>query len=112
MRASDFDFELNRTPPPESPESNLYRKRPITQRLSGFAPVFLFVLWVYMNITEAASWAIRLTMCALFCSLIYLRDHSSTERWLAIGIIAVGTMLSILVPLAGKALATLLHLPQ
>ncbi len=69
---------------------------------SGFVKVgaiFLFGYLIY--ITNYATWAMRLTLCMLFCSMIYARDNSPSGRWVAIGIIAVGTLLSILLPLAG-----------
>jgi len=40
-------------------------------------------------------------MSMLFCGLIYMRDDSPSGRWITIGIIAVGTLLSILLPLLG-----------
>lgn len=61
--------------------------------------IFLFGYLIY--ITNYATWAMRLTLCMLFCSMIYARDNSPSGRWVAIGIIAVGTLLSILLPLAG-----------
>ncbi len=61
--------------------------------------IFLFGYLIY--ITNYATWAMRLTLCMLFCSMIYTRDNSPSGRWVAIGIIAVGTLLSILLPLAG-----------
>ncbi|MDZ7290909.1 MAG: hypothetical protein ONB44_14765 [candidate division KSB1 bacterium] len=74
-------------------------RRILTPRLTGLATVFLFGFLLY--ITNGATWAVRLTMCMLFCSLIYTRDSSPSGRWLAIGIIAAGTLLSILLPLTG-----------
>ena len=63
--------------------------------------IFLFGYLIY--VTNYAAWAMRLTLCMLFCSMIYARDNSPSGRWVAIGIIAVGTLLSILLPLAGIA---------
>lgn len=61
----------------------------------------IFVFGYLIYITNYATWAMRLTLCMLFCSMIYTRDNSPSGRWLAIGIIAVGTLLSIVLPLAG-----------
>ncbi len=36
----------------------------------------------------------RISMCAFFCTLLYLRDHSPEDRWLAITIMIGGTLLS------------------
>jgi hypothetical protein len=85
-------------------EGNGHGNRPAPTRFfqSGFIKVgtiFLFGYLIY--ITNYATWAIRLTLCMLFCSMIYARDNSPSGRWVAIGIIAVGTLLSILLPLAG-----------
>ncbi len=79
----------NRLIPPSSLNSSLVK----------IAAIFLFGFLIYA--TNYATWAIRLTLCTLFCSMIYARDNSPYGRWLAIGIIAVGTLLSILLPLAG-----------
>jgi hypothetical protein len=61
--------------------------------------IFFFGYLIYR--TNYAPWALRLTLCMLFCSMIYARDDSPSGRWIAIGIIAVGTLLAILLPLAG-----------
>jgi hypothetical protein len=63
------------------------------------AAIFFFGYLIY--VTNYATWAMRLTLCMLFCSMIYTRDNSPSGRWVAIGIIAVGTLLSILLPLTG-----------
>jgi hypothetical protein len=84
-------------------EENGPDNRPAPTFLNTFAMkigvVLILFLVVYM--TDGAVWAIRLTLCMVFCSMIYARDNSPSGRWLAIGIIAVGTLLSILLPLAG-----------
>ncbi|KAA0224168.1 hypothetical protein EDS67_24690 [candidate division KSB1 bacterium] len=53
--------------------------------------LLVFLIWV----SDYAPWATRLTMCTLFCSIIYVRDHAVPERWVAIGIIVIGTLLSL-----------------
>jgi hypothetical protein len=85
-------------------EENGSGNRPAATRFfqSSFMKVgaiFLFGYLIY--ITNYAAWAMRLTLCMLFCSMIYTRDTSPSGRWLAIGIIAVGTLLTILLPLVG-----------
>ena len=37
----------------------------------------------------------RVSMCAFFCAVLYFRDHASEDRWLAIAIMAGGTLLSL-----------------
>ena len=37
----------------------------------------------------------RVSMCAFFCAVLYFRDQSAEDRWLAIAIIAGGTLLSL-----------------
>jgi len=61
--------------------------------------VLLFGALLYA--THYAPWAMRLTLASLFCSLIYVRDASPSGRWIAIGIIAIGTLLSMLLPFLG-----------
>jgi hypothetical protein len=78
-------------------KSRTFWKKLLPSRLTGLVVIFLFVILIYM--TDAATWAVRLTMGSLFCSLIYARDNSASGRWLAIGIIALGTLLSIFLPL-------------
>lgn len=56
--------------------------------------LLVFLIWV----SDYAPWAMRLTMCTLFCSIIYVRDNAVPERWLAIGIIVIGTLLSLVLP--------------
>ena len=68
-------------------------------RLASLAAVFLFGFFIYAS--NSAPWMKRLTMCTLFCGLIYMRDDSPSGRWVAIGIIAAGTLLAILLPLLG-----------
>lgn len=79
----------NRPAPPRFFQSSLVK----------VGTIFLFGYLIY--VTNYATWAMRLTLCMLFCSMIYTRDNSPSGRWVAIGIIAVGTLLSILLPLAG-----------
>jgi hypothetical protein len=68
-------------------------------RLTGLVAIFLFGFLIYA--IDGAAWTKRLTMAMLFCGLIYMRDDSPSGRWVTIGIIAVGTALSILLPLLG-----------
>jgi hypothetical protein len=74
-------------------------RRSLINRLPSLAAMLLLGFLVYY--TNGATWAVRLTMCTLFCGMIYTRDNSPTGRWVAIGIIAVGTLLSIALPLFG-----------
>jgi hypothetical protein len=74
-------------------------RRILNHRLTGLIAIFLFGFLIYA--TDGATWMKRLTMCMLFCGLIYTRDDSPSGRWLTIGIIAVGTLLSILLPVLG-----------
>ncbi len=69
---------------------------PFSNRLLPLVAVLLLGLLIWVS--DYAQWAVRLTMGALFCSIIYLREESSSERWIAIGIIALGTLLSLLLP--------------
>lgn len=74
-------------------------KRLLRYRAAGLAAVFLFGFLIYA--VDGAAWMKRLTMGMLFCGLIYMRDDSPSGRWLTIAIIAIGTLLSILLPLFG-----------
>ena len=58
----------------------------------GILVIVLFVLVIFAS--NFAVWIERLSMCALFCALLYLRDQSSQDRWLAIAIMIGGTLLS------------------
>jgi len=69
----------------------------LTNRLIGLAAIILFAILIYVS--DYAVWAVRLTMCSLFCAIIYARDNSLYDRWIAIGIIALGTLVSIIWPL-------------
>jgi hypothetical protein len=71
----------------------------VARRLIGVVFFFLFGFLIYT--TNGAAWMKRLTLCMLFCGMIYVRDDSPQGRWIAIGIIAAGTLLSILLPLLG-----------
>jgi len=75
------------------------RKSFLNRRVTGLIAIFLFGFLIYA--TDGAAWTKRLTMGMLFCGLIYMRDNSPSGRWVTIGIIAVGTLLSILLPLLG-----------
>ena len=86
-------------PPPEFEEPAPWGKRIFNRRLTGLIAVFLFGFFIYTS--NGAVWMKRLTMGMLFCGLIYMRDDSPAGRWLTIGIIAAGTLLSILLPLLG-----------
>jgi hypothetical protein len=74
-------------------------KRFLRHRLAGLAAVFLFGFFIYAS--NGAPWMKRLTMCMLFCGLIYVRDDSPRGRWVAIGIITAGTLLAMLLPWFG-----------
>ncbi|MDZ7266711.1 MAG: hypothetical protein ONB48_07000 [candidate division KSB1 bacterium] len=69
---------------------------PFSNRLLPLAVVLLLGLLIWVS--DYAPWAMRLTMGTLFCSIIYFREESSLERWIAISIIALGTLLSLLLP--------------
>jgi hypothetical protein len=71
----------------------------MAQRLLGVLSIFLFGFLIYT--TNSADWMKRLTLGMLFCGLIYVRDTSPSGRGVTIGIIAVGTLLAILLPLLG-----------
>lgn len=60
----------------------------------GFVVLLLVLAFSYYE--QLAPWLVRVSLCALFCSIIYLREESRVDRWLTIGLIAAGTMLSIL----------------
>lgn len=67
----------------------------LTRVLAAATALLLMILiWI----SDYAQWAMRLTMCTLFCSIIYLRDNAVPERWVAIGIIVIGTLLSLILP--------------
>jgi len=74
-------------------------KRILRHRLTGLIAVLLFGFYIYAS--NGAPWMKRLTMGMLFCGLIYMRDDSPSGRWVAIGIIAAGTLLALLLPLLG-----------
>ena len=87
---------------PEAPELEQpppWGKRLLRHRLTGLIAVLLFGFYIYGS--NGAPWMKRLTMGMLFCGLIYMRDDSPAGRWVTIGIIAVGTLLAILLPLLG-----------
>ncbi|MDZ7360189.1 MAG: hypothetical protein ONB46_05615 [candidate division KSB1 bacterium] len=86
-------------PPPEFGQAVPDRRRFLRNRAAGLATVFLFGFLIYA--VEGAAWMKRLTMGVLFCGLIYMRDDSPSGRWLTIAIIAIGTLLSIFLPLFG-----------
>jgi len=85
--------------PPEFDQPPPLGKRLLRHRLTGLAAVFLFGFYIYAS--NVAPWMKRLTMGTLFCGLIYMRDDSPSGRWITIGIIAIGTLLAILLPLLG-----------
>gem|GEM_PF-4499151 len=87
------------SPPPEFGQAAPDRRRLLRNRAAGLAAVFLFGFLIYA--VEGAAWMKRLTMALLFCGLIYMRDDSPSGRWLTIAIIAIGTLLSIFLPLFG-----------
>lgn len=59
----------------------------------GFILILLMLAFHYQDQLE--QWLVRVSMAALFCTVIYLREQASTDRWLAIAIITAGTLLSI-----------------
>jgi len=85
--------------PPQFEQPPSPGKRILRHRLTGLAAVFLFGFFIYAS--NGAPWMKRLTMCMLFCGLIYARDDSPSGRWVAIGIITAGTLLAILLPWLG-----------
>ena len=59
----------------------------------GLILILLLLAFQYQDRLE--QWLVRLSMCALFCTVIYLREHAGADRWIAIAIITAGTLLSI-----------------
>ncbi len=57
--------------------------------------VVILLLLAFHFQDQLEQWLVRLSMCALFCTVIYLREHANTDRWIAIAIITAGTLLSI-----------------
>ena len=72
----------------------LFRKPLLSNPLIIIVIIIGIAMWIHMS--DLAQWAVRLSLCALFCTLIYFRDDASNDRWVAIGIIAAGTLLSLL----------------
>ncbi|MEK7727423.1 MAG: hypothetical protein AAB354_03365 [candidate division KSB1 bacterium] len=70
-------------------------KRPSFSNLMLGVIIILLMLAFHFQ-DQLAQWLVRLSMSALFCVVIYLREHTSTDRWLTIGIIVGGTLLSLL----------------
>jgi len=67
---------------------------PYVNRLIVVVIIVFFGFLIYLS--DYAQWAIRLSMATLFCSIIYVRDSTSNDRWIAIAIIAIGTLLSLI----------------
>lgn len=65
----------------------------LTSPAVGLVVVLLLIAVIFNSALE--QWLIRLAMCALFCTVIYLRDNANADRWIAIAIIAAGTLLSL-----------------
>ena len=68
-------------------------KSTLSQRLAGM--MMLVALGFLIYVTDSAQWAVQVAMCTLFCSIIYLRDHDAPGRWVAMGIILVGTSIAL-----------------
>jgi hypothetical protein len=71
-----------------------FESRPPRLDLLIFAAL-LALSWSVYKWSDHARWAEHLGLAAVFCALIWLKDDSPAGRWLIIGIIAVGTLLSI-----------------
>lgn len=85
--------------PPDYDRTPPLGKRILRHRLTGLLAVFLFGFYIYAS--NGAPWMKRLTMGMLFCGLIYVRDDSPSGRWVTIGIIAIGTLFTLLLPWLG-----------
>lgn len=85
--------------PPEFKKPESLGKRILNHRLTGLIAVFLFGYFILL--AESAPWMKQLTLCMLFCGLIYRRDDSPSDSWITIGIILTGTLLVVLLPLLG-----------
>jgi multidrug efflux pump subunit AcrB len=59
----------------------------------GIVIVLLVLAFHFQDWLE--PWLVRLSLGALFCTVIYLREHPDTDRGLTIAIIAAGTLLSL-----------------
>ncbi len=59
----------------------------------GLVVILLLIALIFNSHLE--QWLMRLSMAALFCTVIYLRDNANADRWIAIAIIAAGTLLSL-----------------
>lgn len=57
--------------------------------------LFVMAMTVVMAAFDLGERFERISMCAFFCGVLYFRDHSSEDRWLAIAIMAGGTLLSL-----------------
>lgn len=62
----------------------------------GIIVAVLLVLVIFAS--NFAVWIERASICALFCSLLFFRDHPREDRWLAMAIMIAGTLLSFLWP--------------
>jgi len=60
----------------------------------------LALSWSVYKLSHGAQWAEQIGFATLFCVLIWMKDESPSGRWMMIGIIAVGTLLSILFSLS------------
>jgi hypothetical protein len=69
-----------------------------TPRLDWLIFTALLALsWSVYQWSHGAQWAEQMGFAALFCALIWMKDESPLGRWLMIGIIAAGTVVSILI---------------
>jgi hypothetical protein len=56
----------------------------------------LVLSWSVYHFSHGAQWSEQIGFATLFSVLIWMKDDSPTGRWVMIGIIAVGTVVSIL----------------
>lgn len=70
-----------------------WKWRFLTNPAVGIVVILLLIAVLFNSHLE--QWLIRLSMCALFCTVIYVRDNANTDRWITIAIIAGGTLLSL-----------------
>ncbi|MGH7492129.1 MAG: hypothetical protein ACREOO_07005 [bacterium] len=57
--------------------------------------LFVMAMTVGMAAFDLGERFERVSMCAFFCAVSYFRDQSAEDRWLAIAIMAGGTLLSL-----------------
>jgi hypothetical protein len=56
----------------------------------------LMLTWSVYKLSHGAQWAEKIGFATVFCALIWMKDESPSGRWLVIGIVTVGTALSLL----------------